>query len=463
MHLSCERDALSHALAICANLCRAFPETFHVTLDARTPAEGSSGSMDVLLWGALSGIGVLANVPAEIAEAGSVTVPTRMSASALATMPRGQIRLSSVLIANPDSVPDAEQIKPLKGGPALQIEGISGTGATQRTRLRLCTPISEHAVSPALADWQASGIPLATLAPNVLREALEPCLLLAKKRENALEETPDMDHALVLFRFDPHALSCTATTRSAVTHSTLPCVRSSEDAPSTHALVDERMLRWVLTALKGETHPVTLVLVPQEAPATLLLFSLPHLTLVCRGKTAPIPLVWEQRIGAPSTHALLLSRAALVKALDFLSAARAGDADRGVLASVVNHRLWLQWDPHAQADHAAMCQLPIINTVADTSPVFIHLQHMRRIIRLLKGPAICLAIGTVMIRQKKGGNVEPAPIGFVRFSKPADATTQVMLAVDECPSSPPPRAELDAARPSGILEEGEKGASFAAV
>jgi hypothetical protein len=382
-----------------------------------------------------------------------------MTASALNTMPPGQIQLSSVLIPDPEPVSDEEQIKPLKGDPALQIEGTSGTGATQRTRLRLCMPTSEHAVSPAPVDWQASGVPLATLAPNALREALEPCVLLAREREVAAKDTPDMDHALVLFRFDPHALFCTATTRSAVAQSTLPWTRSGEDAPSTHALVDERMLRWLMTALKRETHSVTLTLVSQEKSATLLLFSLPHLTLVCRGKTAPIPLVWEQRIGAPSTNALLLSRSLLMKALDFLSADHARDADRDVLVNVGDHRLCLQWNPLAQPDHAAMCRLPIVNTVADTSPVLVHLQDMRRIIRLLKGPAICLEIGAVMIRQKKGETAGPVPIGFVRFSKPASASVQIMMTIAE--HSPSLGADPAPARVPETPAEGEKGAALA--
>ncbi len=437
MQFSCERDALVRGLAICAGLCRVFPEIFHTILHARTT---EAASIDMFLWNEANGVGVLATVPATITEAGSITVPTRLTTSALAAMPQSRLHLSSIIIPDRASVSREKLNKPLKGGPVLQIEGTSGTGATQRTRLRLCTPTSEHAISPALADWQASGVPLATIAPNALRKALEPCLLLAKEREGAAEDTPDMDHALVLFRFDPRALSCTATTRSAVGQSILPWTRSSGDAPSTHALVDERMLRWIMTALKRETHPVTLTLVPQEASATLLLFSLPHLTLVCRGKTAPIPLVWEQRIGAPSTHALLLSRSLLMKALDFLSADHVGDVDPDVLVNVADHRLCLQWNPLAQPDRAAMCWLPLVNTVADTLPVLVHLPSMRRIIRLLKGPAICLEIGAVMVRQKKG-------------------EIQIMMTIAE--HSPPPSADPAPAHVPETPAEGEKGAALA--
>ena len=249
-------------------------------------------------------------------------------------MPQSYLSLSSIIIPDPESVPDSGILKPIKGGPALQIEGTSETGASQRTRLRLCTPTSEPAYPPALANWQSSGIPLASIAPSALRELWQPCVLLAKERVEAVKETPDMDHALVLCRFDQKELVCTATTRSAVVQTRQAWTRLADSVPVSHALLDECMLRWIMTILKGETEPVTLTLLPQEAPTALVLFSLPHMTLVCRGKTTPIPLVWERRISAPSSQALLLSRTLLVKALDFLSADQAGHANRSILLRI---------------------------------------------------------------------------------------------------------------------------------
>ncbi|HEU5377187.1 MAG TPA: hypothetical protein VFV38_17280, partial [Ktedonobacteraceae bacterium] len=221
-------------------------------------------------------------------------------------------------------------------------------------------------------------------------------------------------------------------------------------------LVDERMLRWMMAALKQETRPVNLMLVPQEASAMLLLFSLSRCTLICRSKTAPIPLVWEQRIAAPSSHALLLSRSLLVKALDFLSAGQARNTNRYISLGVSNHRLCLQWDPLAQTDHSALCQLPIVNTVADIEPVLVHLQQARRMLRQIKGPALCLERGTMMLRQKKGATVEPVPVGFVRFSLPAEETTRIMLTIVEYPA--PPSAD-----PADSSESREKGETLAHV
>jgi hypothetical protein len=449
-------------LALCTDLCRGFPEVCHATLHARVPVEGNSGSVEVVLWNNLSGIGVVANVPAEIAEPGSVTIPTHMTATVLAAMPQSRLHLSSIIVSDPAPISDEEQIKPLKGGPALQIEGTSETGTTQRARLRLCTPTPEHTVFPALAIWQASGIPLATIAPNKLRETLKPCVLLARERAQAFYETSGMDHALVLLRFDSHALVCTATTQTAVAQSTLPWTMLPGEAPFLHTLIDEGMLRWIMNALKGETHPITLTLVPQEASAALLLFALPHITLVCRGKTAPIPLVWEQRVNAPASQALLLSRALLIKALDFLAVDGANHPGRCLLLNVVGHRLCLQWDPLVPEDHAALCQIPIVNTAAESEPVLVHLRQTRRMIRQIKGPAICLEQGIIVLRKSKEEASSPVPIGFVRFSKPGEATTRMMMAISEHTLSPlntHPTAE----REPESLKKDEEGAALATV
>ncbi|HEU5377142.1 MAG TPA: hypothetical protein VFV38_17055 [Ktedonobacteraceae bacterium] len=446
MKISCERDALACALALCRTLCRAFPDLFWVTLEAREPEEGRLGSLDVSLWSESSGVGVLAHVAAEVVAPGSVTVPARLTASALQTMPQCQIHLSSVVIPDPTPASHEEWLKPLKGGPALQMEGTSTTGLKQCTRVRLCAPASPPA-APSLATWQANSIPLATITPRALREALEPCVLLTKQRVKASEETPGMDHGLVLVRFDPDALVCIATTRSAVVQSTRAWTHVPGVMPLAHALVEERMLRWLRMALHKEKRPVTLALVSSPGPAQLLLFSLPHCTLVCRCATVPIPLVWEQRMSAPASQVLLLSRPLFLNALDILSAGRAGYATRSLVLSVVDQRLCMQQDPLAHDEQVVECQIPIVNSVAESEPVLLPVREVRRILGQMTGPAICLEAGTVLVSQSTGTTGEPVPVAFVRFSTPAEKGVQFLLAV-----SVASRTEADAPVSASVQE-----------
>ena len=101
MHCSCERDALVRVLTIGADLCRAFPDLFHVTFAARAAGETS---IEIIMWHEGNGIGVQATLPADIREAGSVTVPIRTTADVLATQPGSRIELSSVQIPDPAAV-----------------------------------------------------------------------------------------------------------------------------------------------------------------------------------------------------------------------------------------------------------------------------------------------------------------------------------------------------------------------
>ena len=262
MHCMCEREMLLRALTISADLCRAFPDVFQVTFSARADGETS---IEILAWQETSGVGVWATIPADVREAGVITVQARLAADVLKTMSGDRITLSSVQIPDPSPRSEEDRFTPLSAGPAFQIESTSLAGRRQRTRLRPVVPPAELSLEARRSTWRPSGIPLASLEPGALRGVWEPCLLLAKKRTDPAKETPDMDHAQVLCRFDPEALVCTATTRHAVAQTHVPWTRLSADVPVTHVLVDEHRLGWISQALKQETQPVTLTLVPQAA------------------------------------------------------------------------------------------------------------------------------------------------------------------------------------------------------
>jgi hypothetical protein len=440
MQCSCEREALLRVLSIGADLCRAFPNLFQVTFAAR--AAGKT-SMEVLTWHETSGVGVWATIPADVKEAGVVSVPARTAAGVLATHPGKQVSLTAVQIPDPAT---NDQMPPLPGSPALQIESNS-TERRQRTRVRLGSPMAEQMMERALATFGTRGVFLAELSPRSLRETWEPCLLLAKKRVEAAEDTPDMDHALVLFRFDPDALVCTATTRHAVAQSRVPWTPLEESVPVSHVLVDERALRWISNALKQETQPVTLTLVPQTDSTALLLVVLSQVTLICRVVTTPIPLVWERRVHAPASQVMLLSRVLFSKSLDVLAADRAHGADRHLLLQVQGRQLRLQWDPLAQADQVA-CELPLVNVVEARAPVLVHLRSLREMVRQFKEPVVCLEQGDMWLHKRDNASEDPVLIGFVRLSQPVEKTIQMMMSISERKPSP-----ATASTPAGPVSE----------
>lgn len=432
MQCSCEREALVRVLTVGADLCRAFPDVFQVTFVARASGETA---LEVLVWQESSGVGVWATVPADIREAGSVTVPTRAAASVLATMPGSRISLASVQILDREMVAPNDLIKPLLGGPALQLESIRATGRTQRTRLRLSPSLAAQTMEAAVADRSPRRVFLASLGPLALRAAWEPCLLLARKRDQATDDTPDMDHAQVLFRLDPDALVCTATTRCSVAQTCLPWMRLAADLPASHVLVDERRLGWISQALKGETQPVTLTLVSQADSSALLLVALSQVTLICRVTTTPIPLVWERRVHAPVAQVMLVSRVLLARSLDVLAADRAHGADRNLLLQVQGRQLRLQWDPLAQ-ENQVECALPIVNTVQARAPVLVHLRSLREMLRQFKGPVVCLEQGDIRLRTRAEATEHPVSVGFIRLSQPIQKTIQMMMTIVERVESP---------------------------
>jgi hypothetical protein len=434
MQCSCERDALLRALTLCADLCRAFPDLTVASLHAHRSAEACDDTLEVSLWSECYGLGTLARLPATLTEPGAVTVSAHLMTQVLAALPHNAIRLSSVVIPAPDPEATTSLISPLKAGPALQIETIRQSRRAPTTRVRLRTPSVEPAASPWLSDGQTKGVPLATILPRALCEALDPCLLLARERDEASDLAPNMNHALVLLHFAPKELICTATTRIALAQSRVPWRLVPGLVPMPYLLLDERMLDWVRSALKHETQPVTLTVVPQEGPSALLLISLVQGgTLVCRGQTAPIPLIWEKRVGDPASQAFLMSRPLLAQALAFLSADRADYAARYLSCHVVNQRLCLQWHQPDPSEPTALCQIPIVNTVDDSPPVLIHLGSMRRMVRQIKGPVICLEQGSIPPRRINGAPATE-PVHFMRFSTPASLATRFLLALATNPS-----------------------------
>lgn len=458
MHCVCERDVLLRALTISADLCRAFPNVFQITFSARADGETS---MEVLAWQETSGVGVWATIPADVQEAGAITVQARLAADVLKTMSGERIALSSVQIPDPEPQSEEDRFTPLSAGPAFQIESTSEAGRRQRTRLRSVVPPAELSLETLLATWRPSGITIASLEPSALRGVWEPCLLLAKKRVEASKDTPDMDHAQVLCRFDPEALICTATTRHAVAETRLPWTRLSADAPVTHVLVDEHRLGWISQALKQETQPVTLTLVPQADSTVLLLFSLSQVTLICRATTASIPFVWERRVHAPASQVLLLSRVLLSRSLDFLAADRAHGADRCLLLRVEENHLCLEWHPRALAGHTA-CELPLANTVPEHVPVLVHLRQFREMLRQFKEPVVCLEQGEIRLRKSAKATKDPVPIGFVRLCQPAKETIQMMMTIT--PQVPSP-SQVGASAGSALepAEADAKGEALAPV
>lgn len=432
MRCWCEREALVRALTVGADLCRAFPDLFQVTFAARSAGETS---MEIVMWHEGHGVGVWATLPADVREAGSLTVPVRPTAAILATMPEGRIELASVQIPEPTVVATTDLIPSLPGGPALQLERCGATGRRQRTRVRLSASQAAQTMEAACAAWREQAISLASLAPDALRQAWGPCLLLAKKRDQAAEDTPDMDHALVLFRFEADALVCTATTRHAVVQSRVPWTPLEMPAPLSHVLIDEGMLRWISTALKQERSPVTLTLVPQAGASAWLLVACSLGTLVCRVTTAPIPLVWERRVHAPAFQGMLLSRGLFARALDVLAADRAHGADRCIILQAQGRQLRLQWNPLAQEDQVA-CELPLVNAAQACAPVLVHLRTLRDLLRQINGPVVCLEQGEIRVRTRAGASENPGAIGFLRLSPPLDRSLAMMMTVAEWGPSP---------------------------
>ena len=68
-----------------------------------------------------------------------------------------------------------------------------------------------------------------------------------------------------------------------------------------------------------------------------------------------------------------------------------------------------------------------------------------------------------MLRKKHGETKQPAPIGFVRLSQPADATAQMMMTVSERVSPLPPKTDQTPEAVSETPEEGEKGGTLATI
>ena len=455
MQCSCEREALMRVLTIGADLCRAFPDLFHVTFATCATA------LEIVLWHEGNGVGVRATLPAEVREAGSLTVPLRPMAEVLATHPGSHIDLASVQIPDPAPIVTDDQIPSLPGGPALQLDSRAPTGRRQRTRMRLSASQATLTGEEALTDGHRRGIALASLAPAALRTVWEPCLLLAKKRDEAGEDTPDMDHAQILFRLDPDALVCTATTRHAVAQACLSWARLEANMPVSHVLVDERRLHWITKALHQETQPVTLTLFPQADATALLLVALSQVTLICRVATAPIPLVWERRVPAPASQVMLLSRVLLARSLDLLAADRAHGSNRCLWLQVQGRHLRLQWDPLAQDDQVA-CELPLVNAVAARAPVLVHLRSLREMLRQFKEPVVCLEQGELRLRKRAEATEDPVPIGFVRLSQPASKNLQMMMTITRNVSSPSPVSEPGGPAPE-FAEVDQKGEPRVAV
>ena len=458
MHCSCEREALVRVLTIGADLCRAFPDLFHVTFAAR---EACETALEIIMWHEGNGVGVRATIPADVREAGTITAPTRTTADVLATHPGSRIELASVQIPDPAAVATNDLMPSLPGSPALQLESIGNTGRRQRTRVRLSSSQATPTVEAALTVGHMRGIPLASLAPDALQVVWEPCLLLAKKRDKASDETPDMDHAQVLFRFDPDALVCTATTRHAVAQSCVPWTRLEGNMPVSHVLVDERRVHWIKKALQQETQPVTLTLVPQADATALLLVALSQVTLICRVITAPIPLVWERRVHAPVSQVMLLSRVLFSKSLDVLAADRAHGADRSLLLQAQGHQLRLQWDPLAQENQVA-CELPIVNTVEERAPVLVHLRSLREMLRQFKGPVVCLEQGEIRLRKRAEATEHPVPVGFLRLSQPTQKTIHMMMTIVER-VEPPQKVHAPTEHEPVIRDTNVKGDALAIV
>src|SRR5258708_5085079 len=286
MKVHCSQELLKQTLAACTALERACPEITQVCLTAKASSPERPGGLEVFAWwNAGQTVGLMTRLPAQVESAGQVVVRVKSVAEGLASAHPGQVTLSLVEVEPPVKTPVAKQerIKALKGGPALQIESACtsarGTVSTRRIRIRL-SPSQQEApvmVVPDVAFWRATGVRRAEVAPAQLRTALASCLSLARQRAASSELFPDMNHALVLVRFDAAHLQWTATTRSNVVGWHLPLPTPALPMPYTHALFDERVLTWICAALVGVKRPVKLTLVPQAQKQVLLLVESAHM------------------------------------------------------------------------------------------------------------------------------------------------------------------------------------------
>lgn len=442
MNIECSTAALQHAVKACADLQRTSPEAWRVSLTAIPASPEHPARLDICAGSAQATNGVIASLPASVEEAGQVCLQASTFAETLATLRGEWLHLSQVAISSsPPS--DKEVFRPfLKGGPALQLEGSAisrrGTVSTQRIRLRLSSPEVTPLALPDLAAWRASGQQLGEVTPAAFRAALAPCLSLARQRQAPTETALWMNHALVLLRCDT-PLQWTATTRGTVA-STRMFTSACDRALLTHALFDERELHWVHRALAQIHQPVRLTLIPQEeGRAVVLLVESEEVTLFCLGTTEAIPLVWEKRSQQKATVAVTVERVALQRAVDFFSATSTGRPAPHVQVSVHDSMLSVQ-GPLNLAGDAAEQQIPVLDGTSDIPPMMLHLRQMRRLLRLLAGPTICLEMGTLPRLETPVRLQEQIVVDWLRFSPAFDQPSlRLMMAASQpkAPASPP--------------------------
>ena len=454
MKVSCSQEALKRTLTACAILGRAYPVSTQVSLSAHASEAMHPAFLEVCTWISYRTIGLVARLPAQVEQAGRASVPAQVLADGLASTPPGQLTLSLVEIADPPRTPT--RLQPLKAGPALQMESVwrSARGTTSTRRIRLCLAaatapqgelqdvqevqaLPDPPDFPDLACWRTTGFRLAEVAAGRLRAALAPCLALAHQRDEPSEAAPDMNHALVLARFDPTGIQWTATTRKEVgsCHLSLhsPTHRGL-DVPFSHVLFDEYDLAWMMSALRGVTSPltpVTLTLVPYAAHQVALLLESSGFSFFCLGVTEPIPFAWEHRVQLEAPTAGVVSRTPFLQALSFFWGTREGE-NPYLYVHVSRDLLCLQGNTVGSAAIAIEHQIPLVKPAEEVPvlPILVNLKQLRQAVRLLKGKSIRLAVGTFRLK----GSPE-ATISFLRLAVADDPTTQFMMTIT-CHASP---------------------------
>ena len=252
-----------------------------------------------------------------------------------------------------------------------------------------------------------------------------------------------MNHAQVLVRFEAGQLQWTGTTRSSAASCQLPLCSPAPSSPVSHALFDERALRWLCAALVGMKRPVRLTLLPQAGSHVLLRVKSEQLTFFCLGETESIPFTWEARFRLPATTTLLVPRAPLQQALSFFGRVSAGRANPHLLMQATGNLLCVQGIGVDEADEpsiATLRQIPLLSPGADISSLWVNLRQMRQIVRVLKGPGMRLELGRfVRHGEQPAAREEPGAVEWLRFSSlAADPATQLMMTTSRVADAPTP-------------------------
>ena len=413
MLLHCDQKLLAHALKACLPLGKLDPFLLGCQLVAQAPVlwPSAPGQLLVCAWSERAEAGVLAEIPALVARAGTLSLPFQPLTDVVAALHPGTVQLWHGQVSAHNA------LAPMKEGssPAFLADSVlvleqRTTPRSQRSRVRSLTPAEQALATP----WNAlhgSVLTLGQVSVKQWRQALAPCLLLTKEHAQALDKTPEMDHTQVLIRFEPTRLSLVAATPYDVVRTGLS-LQAAAPVPFTHAGFSGEVLDKMGQMVTNDPGPLTLQVVSDPPRVDLRITTPTGVTLVCRGTLDGLSLVWERPFRAPARLETRVERKAFTQACASLAVAKHHADWNGLVRFQMTQGMGV-FSLVRGDEEVIRREVPLLGETPDAGPVWVHLARLRRLVRQFCEPELILQWG-------KHGRDNPLPLDGLQLSSKGD-------------------------------------------